>query len=90
MAGVKGRSGRTAGTPNKTSAQVREAIATFAQDNVQHMTTWLNNIEDPAKRLDLYLRALEYHIPKLSRSEVSANVIITPAQALRELSERDV
>jgi hypothetical protein len=35
------------------------------------MTTWLSSIDDPAKKLDLYLRAIEYHIPKLARSEVS-------------------
>jgi hypothetical protein len=71
MAGVKGRSGRTAGTPNKVTRDVREAIAVFAQDNVENMTTWLNQIEDPAKRLDLYLRALEYHVPKLARTELT-------------------
>ena len=71
MAGVKGRSGRTAGTPNKVTRDVREAIAVFAQDNVENMTTWLNQIEDPAKRLDLYLRALEYHVPKLARTEMT-------------------
>ena len=71
MAGVKGRSGRTAGTPNRTTRDVREAIAVFAQDNVDQMSEWLNEIEDPAKRLDLYLRALEYHVPKLARTEVT-------------------
>lgn len=71
MAGVKGRSGRTAGTPNKVTKDVREAIAVFAQDNVEQMSTWLNAIDDPAKRLDLYLRALEYHVPKLARTDTT-------------------
>jgi hypothetical protein len=35
------------------------------------MSEWLHEIDDPARRLDLYLRALEYHIPKLGRSEVT-------------------
>lgn len=71
MAGVKGRSGRVAGTPNKITRDVREAIALFALSNVDSMSEWLNAIDDPAKRLDLYLRALEYHVPKLARSEVT-------------------
>ncbi len=71
MAGVKGRSGRTAGTPNKATRDVREAIAVFAQDNVDNMTAWISQIEDPAKKLDLYLRALEYHVPKLARTELT-------------------
>jgi len=63
--------GRKAGVGNKTTVDVREAIAAFASANVGQMTTWLSSIDDPAKKLDLYLRAIEYHIPKLARSEVS-------------------
>lgn len=63
--------GRKKGVPNKVTADVRAAIATFAQANVSKMDAWLNEIEDPAKRLDLYLRAIEYHIPKLGRQELT-------------------
>lgn len=59
------------GKPNKATADVRAAIATFAQANVERMGAWLDQIEDPAKAMDLYLRALEYHIPKLARAEVT-------------------
>jgi hypothetical protein len=55
--------------PNKTTIEVREAIAAFANANVGQMGEWLNQIDDPAKRLDLFLRAIEYHIPKLARTE---------------------
>lgn len=58
------------GTPNKSTREVREAIAEFARANVAHMGKWLMEIDDPAKRLELYLRALEYHIPKLTRATV--------------------
>lgn len=62
------RGGRQQGTPNKTTRDVREAIALFAQANVHKMDEWLEAVE-PAKRMDLYLRAIEYHIPKLGRTE---------------------
>lgn len=71
MAGVKGRSGRTSGTPNKVTKDVRAAMAIFCQDNVDLMAEWLKEVDDPAKRIDLFLRALEYHVPKLARTEVS-------------------
>jgi hypothetical protein len=61
--------GRTKGVPNKVTTDVRAAIAQFAQANVGNMTAWLLEVEDPAKRLDLYLRAIEYHLPKLGRME---------------------
>ncbi len=82
--------GRKKGVQNKATRDVREAIAAFAQDNVERMSAWLNEIEDPAKRLDLYLRALEYHVPKLSRAEVNANVNLTTVEALKELNGSDV
>lgn len=70
--GVK-TGGRTKGTPNKSTAEVREAIAAFASANVDQMGIWLNEIESPEKKLDLFLRAIEYHIPKLARTEVAGD-----------------
>lgn len=65
--------GRTKGTPNKSTAEVREAIAAFASANVGQMGIWLNEIESPEKKLDLFLRAIEYHVPKLARTEVAGD-----------------
>jgi len=67
--GIKTGGGSRAGVPNKATQDVRAAIAAFASANVGQMTTWLDGIDDPAKKLDLFLRAIEYHIPKLARSE---------------------
>jgi hypothetical protein len=63
--------GRPPGSTNKATAEVRAAIAEFASANVGSMTEWLNAVEDPGKRLDLYLRALEFYVPKLARTEVT-------------------
>lgn len=63
--------GRQKGTPNKNTVSVREAIAVFAEDNVGKLQEWLDKIggDDPVKAADLYVRLLEYHVPKLARSE---------------------
>lgn len=63
--------GRKKGVPNKLTADVREAIATLAQANVGRCQAWLDRIavDDPDKAFDLYLKMLEYHVPKLARSE---------------------
>lgn len=65
--------GRPKGSANISTAQVRETIAKFAQDNVHRLQEWLEAVaaENPERAADLYLRALEYHIPKLARSEVT-------------------
>lgn len=82
--------GRPKGIPNKATIDVREAIATFAQANVERMGAWLNAIEDPAKRLDLYLRALEYHVPKLTRTEMNHSGSISVVDTLKALSDAPV
>ena len=69
--GMKTGGGSRQGVPNKTTVDVREAIAAFASANVEQMSQWLASIDDPAKKLDLFLRAIEYHIPKLARSETT-------------------
>lgn len=68
--GVK-TGGRQKGTPNRATADVREVIAAFAKANAPLMHEKLNGIEDPAKWMDAYLRAIEYHIPKLGRTELT-------------------
>lgn len=64
-------SGKKKGQPNKSTRDVREAIARFAQSTVEDFARWVSEIDDPAKRCDIYLKALEYHVPKLSRAEVT-------------------
>ena len=61
--------GRQAGTPNKVSADVRAVMADLAAKHAPQVSTWLLQIKDPAKRIELYLRMLEYSIPKLGRTE---------------------
>lgn len=63
--------GRVKGVPNKVTQDVRAAIAKLAEGNVERCQAWLDRIatDDPDKALDLYLKMLEYHIPKLARSE---------------------
>jgi hypothetical protein len=63
--------GRKAGVGNKTTVEVREAIALIAQRNVDKFDTWLEQVADvdPYKAADLYLKMIEYHIPKLARTE---------------------
>jgi len=74
--------GRPPGIPNKTTKDVREAIRRVAEDNAENFALWLQTVAigdgakvkpDPAKAADLYLRAIEYHIPKLARTEVAGD-----------------
>jgi hypothetical protein len=65
--------GRPKGTPNRATAVVREAIARMAEDNAENFNQWLAQVaaSSPEKACDIYLKAIEYHIPKLARTEVT-------------------
>ena len=63
--------GRKKGELNKTTRDVREMIAVVAQKNAAKIDGWLTRIarKNPERAMELYLRMLEYHIPKLTRLE---------------------
>ena len=65
--------GRPRGSVNKATARVREAIANMAEDNAENFALWLSQVAttSPEKACDIYLKAIEYHIPKLARTEVT-------------------
>ncbi len=63
--------GRPSGSPKKATAQAREAIATFVDGNAHRLQEWLDRIaeEDPKRAFELFQSVVEYHIPKLARTE---------------------
>lgn len=63
--------GSRKGKPNKATSDVRQAIALIAQRNIKNVEEWLKAIDDPAKRVGLFLDLCEYHIPKLARTELT-------------------
>ena len=72
----KGRppgAGRKAGVPNKATADARAAIAAFVDGYAHRLTGWLDQVaqENPEKAFQLFQSVIEYHVPKLARSEQS-------------------
>lgn len=68
--------GRPPGTPNKVTRDVRAALAEFAEGNVDKLQGWLDRVatRDPAKAAELFVRVLEYHVPKLARTEINGEI----------------
>lgn len=73
MAIGKKYGGRAKGTPNKSTADVRAAVAEIARNNVGNVQAWLDKTakKQPARALQLFMDLIEYHIPKLSRTEMT-------------------
>lgn len=73
--------GRPAGTPNKVTQEARQAIAAFVDGNAHRLSEWLNAVAqgdpendikpNPAKAFEMFQSVVEYHVPKLARSEVT-------------------
>lgn len=59
--------------PNKTTVQAREAIAVFVDGNADRLAGWLDEIaaESPEKAFRCFMDVVEYHVPKLARTELT-------------------
>ena len=69
-------SGTRKGIPNKTTVEIRNAFQLLIEDNQVNMQKWLTEtaMEEPARALEIILKMSEYIVPKLSRSEVKAEI----------------
>lgn len=66
--------GRPKGSPNKATANAREAIAALVDANAGRMQSWLDQIatdEGPMAAWRCMADVIEYHIPKLARTELT-------------------
>lgn len=73
MAVGKKTGGRVAGVPNKATSRAREAIAAFVDGNADRLNGWLDEIyttSGPKEAFNCMTSLLEYHMPKLARSEM--------------------
>ena len=71
--------GRPSGVPNKVTQEARQAIASFVDGNAHRLAEWLDAVAEgditndikpnPAKAFELFQSVVEYHIPKLARTE---------------------
>jgi hypothetical protein len=72
---IKGHSGnpngRGKGVTNKSTEIARVAIAKFVDNNSERLQGWLDEIaaDDPYKAFNCVKDLMEYHLPKLARSE---------------------
>lgn len=90
--------GSRKGVPNKATANAREAIARFIDGNAERLNGWLDEIEmtdGPKAAFQCFADLLEYHVPKLSRTEMTGpdggpvkaeiDVNLSPSEAYKRL-----
>ena len=65
---------RPKGSPNKATAEAREAIARLVDGNAHRLNIWLDEIyktKGPEAAWDCMMDVVEYHVPKLARIETT-------------------
>ena len=91
----KNTGGRPKGSPNKATADARAAIAAFVDGNAHRLTQWLDQVANgygdvkanPAKAFEMFQSVVEYHVPKLARTEVTGKdggPVVVAASSLDE------
>lgn len=68
------KAGRKPGIPNKATTNAREAIAEFVDGNADRLQGWLDAIakaDGPKAAMACFVDLLEYHVPKLGRTELT-------------------
>jgi len=86
--------GRKKGEINHTTRDVRLAVGMIAERNAGKIDGWLARVakKNPARAIDLYIKLIEYHIPKLSRQEIvkppSESRVIDSSQLTAEQREQ--
>jgi len=68
--------GRPRGSENKETKALREAIAKITEGSVEDMNACFGEIRatNPVKFIELYLRLLEYSIPKLRSIDATVDL----------------
>ena len=71
--GTKTGGGSRKGIPNAATQKAREAIGMFVDGNAHRLQEWLDRIaeEDPEKAFSLFQSVIEYHVPKLARTDTT-------------------
>jgi hypothetical protein len=68
--------GNRKGIPNKSTQEIRNAFQLLVESNLDNMKIWLSDVaaEDPERALEIIMKMSEYIVPKLSRTEIKADV----------------
>ncbi len=90
MANTTGKKwgGRSKGTPNKQTQEIREAYKQLIEMNLDNMSKWISTIaeDSPEKAVDLIVKLSDFVIPKLNRTEIKD---VTNIQDLLQLTPQE-
>lgn len=74
--------GRTKGSPNRSTEQIKAAFRELVEFNIDNITNWMTRVaeKNPDKALDFIHKFAQFTVPLLSRSEVKHEGEMTTKQ----------
>lgn len=85
--GTNNPNGRPKGSPNKVTAELREKIKNFLEDNWSQIEQDFSEL-DPEKRFMMYEKLLQFALPKLSQAEIRTPDIAQDSELLKRARQR--
>lgn len=84
-----GKAGRPPGSVNKSTEQFKQFIANFCESRKEQFIQDFDSLE-PEKRAAMYIKVMEFHMPKGIAVTGMDQVRVTIEGKLKELAEEEV
>ena len=81
--------GRKAGTPNKSSQEVREFMQSFLSEKFENLDEIYNQLE-PKDKINAIIKMLPYIVPKQMQMDLTANHKTKPTLDYSKLSDEEL
>lgn len=72
--GAKKTGGRRRGVQNKVTRETKEALRDFIQNYQEDVAGWFDALDSPEKKIDRFIKLLEFVQPKMKSVEASHDV----------------
>ena len=84
--------GRPKGSVSVVTKDTREAFKHLVEDNTAKFQGWIDKIAEtnPVKAMELVTNLAEYVLPKLSRTEITAEVKVENVDNIENYSDEDL
>lgn len=83
--------GRKKGSQNKLTRNARQAIGLLLDGQSHKLPKWLDAVrknDGPRAAMDCYTKLLEFHVPKLARTEIQGNLTVGLEHLLLEAAKK--
>lgn len=92
---VKGQSGnkngRPKGTPNKTTAEIKEIITRVVGNQLELLESDLTKIrkQSPARAAEIYMKMVDYVLPKQTKIDIEGELNHKVEKVVIEIKKKD-